>query len=634
LQAIEAMPENNLAETAAKQAAYTQWLADRGRDPDTLAADLYTAAFFLPKTSEFRPKVPTTEHLLKLVAGQPVDELMEEAVVNAAQNYRFLHWYLRFSEVMGKGGFDCVLGNPPWEMPQVNEIEFFSAYPAISGSSGAARKRIIQTVLAKDLGLAWKFQSHKRLLSSLANFRKYGDEISLLKDAKKPNMFSVFTELAYKNLCAAKESLTSLGFVVPTNLLTDEGSSKLAAKIVANGHLKSCIDFSNRKRIFKDVQGNINFSLVTVLKNSKKAQDIRMSCQLTEIQELHDLDQKVYTVSAQELKLLNPDTLSLPICTSQDDVNLLVRIHCVFSKAKFEVRQGIFNMTSDSEMFIKTEAHQPQPGLIPLYESKNIGIYDSRYSDFRGIEPDKCYGTHPATRKLLLHEKADQNRKLYTRYYIKSADLECRISPSWKHEYFLVMRTSMSASQDSRSVRATIIPRAGVGNSLAVLYPDYSDERAFLVILACLNSILIDFCAKKKVSGANLNGYIIKQLPLLDPLRLNDVQINFIFTRVLLILASNGSLPPSFDVNLMQASGPLQSQDTSIFRAEIDAFLAKIYNLNRNDLEYILGPERMDGETQQIETFRVLKSVEIREFGEFQTRRLVLEAWDRLFGGD
>lgn len=114
LQAIETMPETTLAETAAKEAAYAKWLADRGRDPETLAADLYTAAFFLSKTSDSRATVPTTEHLLRLLAGQPVEEAMEEAAVHAARDFHFFHWYLRFGEVIRKGGFDCILGNPPY----------------------------------------------------------------------------------------------------------------------------------------------------------------------------------------------------------------------------------------------------------------------------------------------------------------------------------------------------------------------------------------------------------------------------------------------------------------------------------------------------------------------------------------
>jgi hypothetical protein len=114
LQAIEAMPETTLAESAAKQAAYANWLQHSGQDPEALAADLFTAAFFLAKSSDSRATVPTTEHLLRLLGGQPVDEAMEEAVVQASQNFRFFHWHLRFGEVMARGGFDCAIGNPPF----------------------------------------------------------------------------------------------------------------------------------------------------------------------------------------------------------------------------------------------------------------------------------------------------------------------------------------------------------------------------------------------------------------------------------------------------------------------------------------------------------------------------------------
>ena len=152
LQAIEAMPETTLAETAAKQAAYAQWLSDRGQDPEALAADLYTAAFFLAKTSDSRATVPTTEHLLKLLAGQPVDEAMEEAVVEAAQNFRFFHWHLRFGEVMEQGGFDCVLGNPPWERIKLQEKEFFAARSeAIATAPNKAARERLNPAISSDL---------------------------------------------------------------------------------------------------------------------------------------------------------------------------------------------------------------------------------------------------------------------------------------------------------------------------------------------------------------------------------------------------------------------------------------------------------------------------------------------------
>lgn len=64
-------------------------------------------------------------------------------------------------------------------------------------------------------------------------------------------------------------------------------------------------------------------------------------------------------------------------------------------------------------------------------------------------------------------------------------------------------------------------------------------------------------------------------------------------------------------------------------RAELDARIARLYGLTRDELRYILDPADIYGPDFPGETFRVLKEKEIRQYGEYRTRRLVLEAWDR-----
>ena len=64
------------------------------------------------------------------------------------------------------------------------------------------------------------------------------------------------------------------------------------------------------------------------------------------------------------------------------------------------------------------------------------------------------------------------------------------------------------------------------------------------------------------------------------------------------------------------------------FRAELDAYYARLYGLTRDELRYILDPKEVYGEDFPGETFRVLKEKEVKQFGEYRTRRLVLEAWD------
>jgi hypothetical protein len=69
-------------------------------------------------------------------------------------------------------------------------------------------------------------------------------------------------------------------------------------------------------------------------------------------------------------------------------------------------------------------------------------------------------------------------------------------------------------------------------------------------------------------------------------------------------------------------------------RAELDAWYARAYGLTRDELRYILDPADVKGEDYPSETFRVLKNNEVKRYGEYRTRRLVLEAWDRLEKGE
>ena len=68
----------------------------------------------------------------------------------------------------------------------------------------------------------------------------------------------------------------------------------------------------------------------------------------------------------------------------------------------------------------------------------------------------------------------------------------------------------------------------------------------------------------------------------------------------------------------------------AVLQAELDAIIGHLYGLNTEDMHYILDPEDVCGPGCINETFRVLKSNEIRQYGEYRTKRLVMEAWERL----
>jgi len=87
-------------------------------------------------------------------------------------------------------------------------------------------------------------------------------------------------------------------------------------------------------------------------------------------------------------------------------------------------------------------------------------------------------------------------------------------------------------------------------------------------------------------------------------------------------------------VNGKLASVPKIMNSSRVYKISVKYDLsklnAKLYGLTRDELRYVLDPKDVYGPAFPGETFRVLKEKEEREFGEYRTRRLVLEAWDKL----
>jgi len=154
--AFEDIAEEDLQAVRRKEKAYQAWRKDPAIQQELQRADAYTAAFFLPKKEDTQDLVPLSQNLDAIKKGSVLSPEMADTVAKAAEDFRFLHWHLAFPEAMRTGGFDCVLGNPPWEVSQLNEVEFFSAIrPEIANLSGAARKQAISALEQED-PLAWR----------------------------------------------------------------------------------------------------------------------------------------------------------------------------------------------------------------------------------------------------------------------------------------------------------------------------------------------------------------------------------------------------------------------------------------------------------------------------------------------
>jgi hypothetical protein len=153
--------------------------------------------------------------------------------------------------------------------------------------------------------------------------------------------------------------------------------------------------------------------------------------------------------------------------------------------------------------------------------------------------------------------------------------------------------------------------------------------------LGALNSLVVDYSARQKIGGTSLKYFIFKQLPILPPASFGDDDLDFIGRRVLeLTYTSHSMVCFARDLGYEGAPFAWDEDRRAILRAELDAWYSRAYGLTRNELRYILDPADVMGPDYPSETFRVLQKNEIRRYGEYRTRRLVLDAWDRMEAGD
>ncbi|CAK0767889.1 hypothetical protein CCP3SC1_510010 [Gammaproteobacteria bacterium] len=259
---------------------------------------------------------------------------------------------------------------------------------------------------------------------------------------------------------------------------------------------------------------------------------------------------------------------------------------------------------------------------VQLYEAKMVHQFDHRWATYEDNGSD--------SRELTDAEKRDPASFAQPRYWIKDSDKELALAGRWERQWLMGWR-DICRSTDERTVIAGVVPRVGVGHTFPLFFTATGDARKECALLANWNSLVFDFIARQKVGGTHLTYGYLKQFPALPPDHYTPTDLHYIVPRVLELTYTAHDLAPfARDLGYDGAPFPWDPERRARLRAELDAYYGKLYGLTRDELRYILDPADIYGVDYPSETFRVLQKNEIRQFGEYRTRRLVLEAWDNL----
>lgn len=637
LAAVDAMPDGSLAEVAAKEAAL-RGVVESDANRSRFAQDAYVAAFLLPKTASMKAAIPTTGTLRDVAAGVTPPRAMVDAVTHVARATPFLHWSLTFAPVMTRGGFDCVIGNPPWEKVTLNDREFFaSRAPDIANASNGAARLMMIGALADEA----QDSPPRRLYDAYVAASRESDGISLfahdsgrypLTGSGIVNLYALFAETALG--AVRREGLA--GLVLPSGIATDAGTAAYFREI-SGGRLVSLIDFENRDALFQSVHRSYKFCLLTIGQSERPT----FAFFLTQPEQRFD-ERRRFTLTPEDLARLNPNTRTTPIFRSLVDAELTAKIYrnvpVLWDETRedgnpwgLSFRQGLFNMTSDSHLF-RTE---PGPGLVPLYEAKMIHQFDHRFGSYETRGAERGYRVLPDT-PLECYQEPDYLVRPF--YWVPAREVAARLGDRAGTGWLLAFK-DVTAPTNERTVIAAMIPEVGVGHTAPVVMLNSATpatEEALL--LAVLNSLTFDYLARQKVSGLHLTYSYMKQIAAPAPASFTRAAREVVMDRVARLTCTSVHMRPLFSRLVEEGTVPHHSEfptpwhveERSRLRAELDVLIARSYGLSRAELAYVLSPSTVMGEDYPSETFRVLENDELRRFGEYRTRRLILEAWDRL----
>ena len=623
-QTLATLEEMTPDDVTAKEQLYEQLRHAPTWEKMKNACDLWTAAFFLPLEASndlTMEGVPTTRTVRQLLSTNTVNgQLMGQAVA-MSHNHPFFHWQLEFPDVFHRGGFDVVLGNPPWELLQPEEISFFGVHaPEIGKLSGAKRKAVIETLHDNNPLMAQAWDDYRRAIECEIKFVR--GSVRFEKTAKgKINTYSTFAELMLDLLDEKGE----LGTVLPSGIVSDYSNSDFCEYLVSGRHLIEVIDFGNSKGIFKSVQENERFCLLTA--GNEKTKDFNIISQIDDYSMIK-VQSKRYKLSPEDVLLFNPNTKGIPFFYSIRDFQIALNMYQKFpvlsdlntqmNPWRVDFRQGLFNMTSDSDLFSRS----PQNGYPSLIEAKLVNQFNHRAATFDGIPENRRFGVHAGTNVVDIDYLNDPNYAVTPRYWIPQRELDARLDTSIN--WAVVFRNIISAVADSRSLNACIVPRIGVGNSISLIA---SKMPEIFLLCPALNSFIMDYILRQKAGGSNLNIFIIRQLPFPPPSYFAEIalwsnaesRMEWIRPRVLELIFTAWDLK-SFALDLSYNGAPFQWDEERRFliRCELDAAFFHLYNIKREDVDYIM------------DTFPIVRRKDEDKFGEYRTKRIILEIYDEL----
>lgn len=602
-------------------------------------------------------------------------------VRHALSRERFLHWEVAFPGVWTdwesaepRGGFDAVIGNPPWDRMKFQEVEWFAErQPEIAMATRAAdRKRMVAALLATTDPIVADYEAAKARAEGSALVARECGTYPLLSSGDV-NLYSLFVERAL----ALVKPFGIVGLLTPSGIASDKSASTFFKSVATTGRLGCLIDFENRRGelepFFPDVDSRFKFCALVVGGPKRLFRETVCAFFLRGVDALADPD-RAFTLAATDFAKVNPNTGTAPIFRTRADAAITTgiydRLPVLVDRRKaepvniFPVRYStMFHMTNDSRLFVtKAElektAYPVGSGrwrrgaeeFLPLYEGKMVQAFDHRAASVI-VNPENL--NRPAQPEPATDEQHANPAWLPSpQFFVSTGAIEWPQGLGWALSF-----KDISSSTNIRTMIAALAPYCAASNKLPLFLPiltgirkgskgqalsNYMENAPLLV--ANLNSIPLDYIARQKLHSTTLNLFIVEQLPIVPstaysrafgPKNARDIVREEVLA---LTYTAHDMAPFARDMgHIDPATGEVlppfnwDTRDRLRRRAKLDALYFMLYFPSGTPAEM---EALRDTAAYIYSTFPIVEREEMAAYGRFLSRDLCLLHLNALAAGD
>ncbi|MGI9338337.1 MAG: Eco57I restriction-modification methylase domain-containing protein [Gammaproteobacteria bacterium] len=594
----------------------------------------------------------------------------------------FLHWETAFPGVWsnwanGKkrtGGFDAVIGNPPWDVVKMQAVEWFNVHmpEILKDKKPDEREAHIDKLRQEGNPIIAEYDAAAKRMENMRTVARESGVYPFLSGGDI-NLYSLFVE---RSLSLIKPDGMA-GLLTPSGIYADKPALKFFRWITSTKRVSKLIDFVNgaknnsRKgakkespKYFPDVDSRFKFCAFVF--GGAKRQFSETECAFY-VNKPSDIADRRIVFSSGDIGIVNPNTGAMPVFRVRQNADITVGIHRripILQKDGEEPLYKIkyvrmFDATGDSDKFIKS-AHLENDGFyrikpnyykrgddlfLPLYVGRMIGIYSHRASSvrFNPDNPKNQYISAPSS----LEQLCSSDFYAEPIHWVNNKHMSLDKRLTW----FIGFRNITNAT-NQRTMIASLLPRAACTHSLPLLLPPLSQQppkataaelkewreqcsriiaeykNTAPLLAANLSSFALDFVARQKMHGSNLTWHIVQQLPIIPPeaykQKAGDETIgDFVRKRVLrLTYTANDMTPFARDMGHKGKPFIWNEEERAHLRAQLDALYFWLYGIDKNDATYMM------------DSFSIIRKDDEKQHGDYFTRDLILRYLNAYRAGD